>query len=209
MSEPATSESEDVSSRAEYQFGLQAMMMMFVVVAVFLSYIRSFGPETIPKFGLVAAISLLVGGLIGLLARRFSAAVFWSGIGVVGGYLAVVHAALPHWSEEFVWPFVGGLVGATAAACGDGRPWRRMLASAVVGLAAVSLYTLTVLGLRRDAVAELSSATIGGALAGLGVDLASRFEKWTSIPRHFFALGLVVLAIAGHWIVTKIVPGLS
>ena len=31
--------------------------------------------------------------------------------------MAVVHAALPHWSEEYAWPLMGGLVGATAAAC--------------------------------------------------------------------------------------------
>jgi hypothetical protein len=208
MTDPTTPRTEPESSRAEFQFGLQAFLWLFVIVAVFLSYIRSFGPETIPKFGLVAVLALLLGGLIGLAAHRFSTAVFWSGIGAVGGYLAVVHAAMPHWSAEYVWPLVGGLVGATAAACGDGRPVRRMIACAAVGLAAVSLYTLSLFGFRREAIADLICAAIGGALAGLGVDLASRFEKRTAVPRHFFALGLVVLAIAGHWTVTKIFPGL-
>ncbi len=203
-----TPETETQPSRSEFQFGLQAFLWMFVVVAVFLSYIRSFGAETIPKFGLVATLALLLGGAIGLVAHRFSTAVFWSGIGVVGGFLAVIHAAMPHWSAEHVWPLVGGLVGATAAVCGDGRPMRRMFWSAAVGLAAVSLYSLSLFGFRRDQVAELICAALGGALAGLGVELASRFEKRTAIPRHFFALGLVVLAIAGHWIAVRVIPGL-
>jgi hypothetical protein len=198
----------ETPSRAEFQFGLQAFLVLFVIVAVFLSYIRTFGAETIPKFGLVATVALLVGGVIGLLAHRFQAAVFWSGIGVVGGYLAVVHSAMPHWSAEYAWPLVGGLVGATAAVCGDGKPWRRMFCSAAVGLAAVSIYSLSFFGFRRDQVADLICAAIGGALAGLAVDLASRFEKRTAVPRHFFALGLVILAIAGHWIAVKLIPGL-
>jgi hypothetical protein len=41
----------------------------------------------------------------------------------------------------------------------------------------------------------------------LVIDLATRFEKWTSVPRHFFALGLVILAIAGHWLAIRLIPG--
>ena len=133
MTSPTTPETEPQPSRAEFQFGLQAFLWMFVVVAVF-SYIRTFSPATVARFGLVATLAIVVGGLIGLLAGRFSAAVFWSGIGVVGGYLAVVHASLFHWTNEYAWPLMGGIVGAAAAACGDGHIKRPVVCSSAVWL---------------------------------------------------------------------------
>ncbi len=51
-------------------------------------------------------------------------------------------------------------------------------------------------------------AFLCGLLFGLGIDLASRFEKWTSIARHFFALGLVLLAIGGHWLAIRVFHGI-
>ena len=94
MTDPTTTESQLQPARAEFQFGLDAFLWMFVVVAVFLAYIRTFNPDDIGKFVLVATVDVLVGGAIGLLAGGFSSAVFWAGIGAVGGYLAVV-AYLP------------------------------------------------------------------------------------------------------------------
>ena len=93
---------------------------MFVVVAVFLGYIRTFHAEDVGRFVVVATLAVLVGGAIGLAAHRFSAAVFWAGIGTVGGYLAVVQPALYHRSQQYAWPLMSGIVGAVAAACGDG-----------------------------------------------------------------------------------------
>jgi hypothetical protein len=198
MTNPETPQTEPQPSNAEYQFGLQAFLWMFVVVAVFLSYIRMFGPLAVAHFGFVATLALLLGGLIGWLSGRFSAAVFWSGIGVVGGYLAVVHTCLNHKSDEYVWPLSAGLVGATAAACGDGNVKRRMICCSLVWLGLVSIYEIPCFGFQRELIFDPICATLAGALAGLGVDLASRFEKYTSIPRHIFALGLILLAIAGH-----------
>jgi hypothetical protein len=207
MTNPTTSEIEPQPPHAEFQFGLQAFLWMFVVVAVFLSYIRTFNPADVAKFGLVATLALLLGGVIGLLAGRFSAAVFWAGIGVVGGYLAVVHTCLYHWSQEYAWPLMGGVVGATAAVCGDGNLRRRIGCCSLAWLVLVMIYDLSLFGVQRDLLADPLCAFIAGALFGLGVDLATRFEKWTSIPRHFFALGLVLLAIAGHWLAIRIIPG--
>jgi hypothetical protein len=201
-------ESEPEPSRAEFQFGLQAFLWMFVVVAVFLSYVRTFGPEAVGKFVVVATLALVIGGLIGLATGRFSAAVFWSGIGVVGGYLAIVHTCLYHWTNEYAWPLTGGLVGATAAVCGDGRLKRRMICCALVWLGLVVVYEVPFFGFNRDLIADPFCAALAGALFGLGVDLATRFERFTSIPRHFFALGLVLLAIAGHWTAMRLFPGL-
>jgi hypothetical protein len=196
------------TSRVEFQFGLQAFLWMFVVVAVFLSYIRTFGPEAVARFGIVGPAAMIVGGVIGLVAGRFSAAVFWSGIGVVGGYLAVVHASLYHWSNEYVWPLTGGIVGATAAICGDGHVKRRMFYCSLVWTALVTVYELPLFGLQRELIADPFCAALAGALFGLGVDLAMRFERFTSIPRHFFALGLILFAIAGHWAAMRLFPGL-
>jgi hypothetical protein len=241
VTNPTTPETEPQPPRAEFQFSLQAFLWMFVVVAVFLSYIRTFNPAAVAKFGLVATLALLVGGVIGLLAAvrvslpspasgegpgvradrggtrklfldtrfmgRFSAAVFWAGIGVVGGYLAVVHTFLYHWTQEYAWPLMGGVVGATAAVCGDANLKRRIGCSALVWLVLVMIYDLSFFGLKRDLLADPLCAFIAGALFGLGVDLAARFEEWTSIPRHFFALALVILAIAGHWLAIRMIPG--
>ncbi|MEN6451089.1 MAG: hypothetical protein ABFC96_11410 [Thermoguttaceae bacterium] len=196
------------SPRSEYQFGLQAMLLMFVVAALLAGYLRAFGPEAVGRFGLVLALALPLGGLIGWWAGRFSAAVFWAGIGSVLGSLAVCGAATSHWSQLYVWPLMGGIVGATAAACGDGRPVRRMAWCALVGFAIVAICGLSFSGFGRDRIAELICAAGGGALLGLGVDLVTRFERFTSIPRHFLALVLVVLAIAGHWVAVRVIPGI-
>jgi len=204
----STTEDGPRSSRAELQFGLDAFLWMFVVVAVFLGYVRTFNAEHVGRFVVVATVALFVGGVIGLVARRVSAAMFWTGIGVVGGYLAVVHPPLVHWSQEYAWPLMSGIAGAVAAVCGDGNLRRRMAAPALVWLALVIVYDLSVFGISGDWIAEPICAFLCGLLAGLGVDLASRFEKWTSIPRHFFALGLVLLAIGGHWLTIRTIPGM-
>jgi len=207
MTNSTTSETEPQSPRTEFQFGLQAFLWMFVVVAVFLSYIRTFRPEAVATFGLVATLALLIGGVIGLVAGRFSAAVFWAGIGVVGGYLAVVHTSLYHWTNEYAWPLMGGIAGATAAVCGDGNIKWRMGCSSLAWLVLVMIYDLSFFGLQHDLMADPLCAFVSGLLFGLGIDLATRFEKCTSIPRHFFALGLVILAIAGHWLAIRLIPG--
>ena len=69
------------------------------------------------------------------------------------------------------------------------------------------IYDLSFFGLKRDWIAEPICAFLGGLLVGLGIDLSTRFEKWTSIPRHFFALALVLLAIGGHWLAIRLIPG--
>jgi hypothetical protein len=207
ITNPPTPEGECPPSREEFQFGLQAFLWMFLVVAVFLSYIRTFRPEAVAVFAFVATLSLLIGGAIGLLAGRFSAAVFWAGIGAVGGYLAVVHTCLYHWTQEYAWPLMAVIVGATAAACGDGNPRRRIVWSALVWLGLIAIYDLSLFGLDRDLMADPICAVVAGALFGLGVDLATRFEKHTRVPRHFFALGLVIVAIGGHWLAIRLVPG--
>lgn len=207
MTEPTAAE-EEPQPRGEYQFGLQAFLWMFVVVAVFLSYIRSFDPWDVARFALVGTLALLAGGAIGLRAGRFSAAVFWAGIGAVGGYLAVVHPCLYHPSQKYAWPLMSGIVAAVAAACGDGNLRRRMMVSAIVWLLLIACYDLVTFGMRRELIDDPICAFLCGLLFGLGIDLASRFEKWTSIPRHFFALGLVLLAIGGHWLAIRVFHGI-
>jgi hypothetical protein len=207
MTDPTTPETQPAPSRAEFQFGLDAFLWMFVVVAVFLGYIRTFHAEDVGRFVVVATLTVVVGGAIGLVAHRFSAAVFWAGIGVVGGYLAIVHSPFNHWSQQYAWPLTSGIAGAVAAACGDGNLRRRMAAPAIVWCVLATVYDLSVFGLRWDFMLEPVCAFLCGLLAGLAIDLASRFEKWTSIPRHFFALGLVLAAIGGHWVAIRLIPG--
>ena len=208
MTDPTSTENVPQPPRGEFQFGLDAFLWMFVVVAVLLGYIRTFNSEHVGRFVVVATVALLVGGAIGLVARRVSAAMFWTGSGVVGGYLAVIHPCLSHWSQEYAWPLMSGIAGAVAAVCGDGNLRRRMAAPALVWLALMLVCDVSVFGIRRDWIADPICAFLCGLLAGLGVDLATRFEKWTSIPRHFFALGLVLLAIGGHWLAIRTIPGM-
>ena len=91
---------------------------------------------------------------------------------------------------------------AATGTCDAGWPRR-----ALVWLALAIVYDLSVFGIGGDWIAEPICAFLCGLLAGLGVDLATRFEKWTLIPRHFFALGLVLLAIGGHWLAIRLIPG--
>ncbi len=206
---PTMPEPRSESPRAEYQFGLQAFLLMFVVVALLAGYLRTFGPEAVGRFGLVLVLTMPLGGLIGWLAGRFSAAVFWAGIGTVLGTLAVCGAAVGHWTALYAWPLMGGMAGAAAAVCDRRGLVERMACGAMVGLGIITIYVFSCFGIANAQIAELICAAGGGALLGLGVDLVGRFEKRTSIPRHFLALGLVVLAIAGHWIAVRVIPGVQ
>ncbi len=195
-------------SRAEYQFGLQAFLLMFVVVAVLVGYLRSFGVEPVGRFGLCIAVAMPLGGLIGWRAGRFSTAVFWTGIGTVLGSLAVCGTTVGHWTAYYFWPLMGGAAGATAAVCDRRGLPERMASTTVVALGIVGLYTLLWPCRSGEENAQIVCAAGGGALLGLGVDLVGRFERWTAIPRHFLALGLVVLAVAGHWVAVRVIPGI-
>jgi hypothetical protein len=208
MTEPTERETADRLPRTELQFGIQALLGMFVLVAVLMSYLRPLGVPVVVKFSVIVAIAMVCGGLIGLVGRKFSDAVFWSAIGSTCGYLAVVNAFLMHWSDEYLWPMVGGIVGATAAALGGRKLAYRVGLCSILGLGMVSAVEFPLFGFTRDLVGVFICAVGGSALLVLVVDLASRFEKWTSIPRHFMAIGLVIAAVAGHWIVLRFVPGL-
>ncbi len=196
------------SPPSEFQFGLQALLMMFVLVAVLLSYLRPYGLPDMVRCSLLLVAALLCGGLMGLVARRLADALFWSAIGSICGYLAVLGAPLNHWTAQYFWPLAGGIVGATAACCGEGRRIRRAACCLLVGLGLVALYELSFFGFSGDRVAELVCAAGGSVLLALVVELAGRFEKYTAIPRHFLAIGFVLLAIAAHWAARKIIPGL-
>ncbi len=58
MSNEPRAQTDTAASRAEYQFGLQAFLLMFVVVAVLAGYLRTFGPATVGRFGLVLVLTL-------------------------------------------------------------------------------------------------------------------------------------------------------
>jgi hypothetical protein len=66
-----------------FQFGLQAYLGMFVVLAVFFSYLRWFekDPRDAPRFGGALAVAYAAGGVIGYYCDRFNTAMFWVGIG--------------------------------------------------------------------------------------------------------------------------------
>jgi hypothetical protein len=195
----------ETPSREEYQFGLQAFLGMFVVLAVFLSYLNTFAkdPKAIAAFGIGLVIAYAISGAIGVWSGRFSTVMFWAGIGAVCGTLAITQTTVFHSADVVAWPVIGGVTGAAAAAVQDGKLARRMLCTSLIGFSLVMAYTLIFLGGQQHSLLVLLNvcAIGGGALWGLVVDLACRFEKWTSIPRHFFALGLVLLAIGGHWLI--------
>jgi hypothetical protein len=73
VTDSTTPETDIEPSRAEFQFGLQALLCMFVVAAMVLSYIRTFRPEAVGACGIVATLSFLFSGVIGLVAGHFFA----------------------------------------------------------------------------------------------------------------------------------------
>jgi hypothetical protein len=208
MTEPTAPERTDRHSRAAFQFGIQDVLGMFVLVSVLLSYLRPFGVPVILKLTCLVGLALLCGGAIGLVARRFSEAVFWSAIGSILGYLTIVNAPLSHWTGEYVWPMLGGIVGAVAAAVSGKKARYRVAYCSLLGLGLVSLYELALLRFTRDSADELVCATAGSALLAVVVELAGRFERWTSVPRHLIAIGFVVAGIAVHWVALRLAPGL-
>ena len=133
---------------------------------------------------------------------------FWSAIGSILGYLTVVNASLSHCTGEYVWPILGGLVAAMAATSNGKKASYRVAYCSLLGLGLVSLYELFFLRFTHDSLDELVCAAAGSALLAVVVELAGRFERWTSVPRHLIAIGFVVAGIAVHWIALRLVPGL-
>jgi hypothetical protein len=218
---PATEQtSPDKDQPEQFQFGLQAYLGMFVVLAVFLSYLRWFGkdPMDVPRFGGALAVAYAVGGVIGYFSGRFTTAMFWVGIGTVCGMLAVVRCSLFIPADLVVWPAIGGIIGAVAGSVGDEKVFRRMFWPAITAFALVGVYYMALSsysGYQAANAAPSSSsnnippwsviysvwfcAAAAGAIWGFFVEGVIRLEKRTHIPRHFLALGLVLLAIAVHW----------
>ena len=128
---------------------------MFVLVSVLLSYLRPFGVPVVLKLTCLVGLALLCGGAIGLVARRFSEAVFWSVIGSILGYLTVVNAPFSHWTGEYVWPMLGGIVGAVAAVLSGKKARYRVAHCSLLGLGLVSLHELALLRFTRDSVDAL------------------------------------------------------
>ena len=71
MTEPTAPERTDRHPRAEFQFGIQDLLGMFVLVSVLLSYLRPFGVPAILKLTCLVGLAVLCGGAIGLAARGF------------------------------------------------------------------------------------------------------------------------------------------
>jgi hypothetical protein len=191
-----------------FQFGLQAALAVTLLLALLFGYLRPYGAGAVATCGLVVLIAALVGGLGGAVAGKNLDPMFWSVIGAVFAYLAVVGFALYHWSSQYVWPLVGMVAGTTVGAIGQGRPVRRMAFGSLAATAVFAIYMLLLFGLNPDLGYELLCAALGGALLGLLVEIVERFERTTSIPRYLLAVGFVVAAILGHWIVPRIIPGL-
>lgn len=204
MSEVPPSSAEQ--PRERLQFTLQSMIGLFVVVALLLGYLRTFSGESILRCGAVTLASLAIGALLGLWPGKVPDTMFWAAIGAVFGFLTVLGDASYHWSLVYVWPMVGGVTGATAALAPQHRLVRRMAVCGLVAMATIGLYLVCFLTFERAMVADMCCAALGGALMAVAVELATRFERFTSLPRYLLASAFVVVGIAGHWAAFHFLP---
>jgi hypothetical protein len=181
---------------------------MAIALAGIAYYLSTFNVNAVGRFGFLVAAAILIGVALGLATRKLGDVVFWSAIGVCYGYLAVIHADLYDWTAEYAWPLVGGVVGAVAAIPSEGKLWRRMAFCAATALGLIAIYEFASFGFQRDLLPDLYCATLGGAMMGVGVDLVSRLEKATGIPRYALAVVLIAAAIACHTLAIHYIPGL-
>lgn len=202
--EPASAPAAPVPERL--QFTLQSMIGLFVVVALLLGYLKAFGGESILKCGSTTLAALALGGLVGAWTGKTPDAMFWAAIGAVFGFLVVLGDASYHWSVIYAWPLVGGLTGATAALAPQQHLVRRMRSCATVALVSIALYLVCCLPFERAMFADMVCAALGGALMAVAVELATRFERYTALPRYLLATAFVLLGIAGHWAAVHFLP---
>ena len=182
--------------------------MMFVLVAVLLSYLRPYG---LPRHGQVQpparggpALRRPDGARCAATGRRPV---------LVGDRLDM---RLSRHLGRAAWPLdravrlaVGRRTRRRHGRLLRRRPCiRRVVCCLLVGFGLVAIYELPLFGFSADRVAELVCAAGGSVVLALIVELAGRFEKYTAIPRHFLAIGFVLLAIAAHWIAMRVIPGL-
>lgn len=197
MDEPST---QVGSASGKYQFSLQTLVGLFAIVGLLLGYLRLYGVDVIARCLAMVAVAILVGAVVGRLAQKTADAMFWGAIGAVFGFLAVLGGISYHWLLNYLWPFVGCMAGAGVAASADGHLVRRMARGALVAVVLIAPTVIAVVGWNPAISADLVCAAAGGALLGLAVELASRFERYTALPRHLLATAFVVVGIVGHWL---------
>ena len=98
------------------------------------------------------------------------------------------------------------MTGAVAALVPERRLARRMAVCGLVAVAAVGLYLACVLTFQRAMFADLICAALGGGLMAVAVEMATRFERATHLPRHLLAIAFVVVGITGHWVAFHYLP---
>lgn len=194
--------------RAKAEIWLETACGMCLAGGLFAGYLGLFHGGDAARWAALAAVALPIGCLFGAAKGKLADVAFWTAIGVAFGYLTVVRADTFDWTGVYVWPVIGAMVGAAAALCRDGRPFRRVSCCALAAVGMAAVYEFGRFGFRADLIADLVCATLGGALMGLGVELVRRYEARTAIPRHCLAVELIAAAILCHVMAITYIPGL-
>ena len=195
------------ASRHHMQYTLQAGLGTMTVSCLLIAYLRPLGVLAVGRCGLVVLMGAVLGCIVGAMTRRPGDTLFWSVMGAVAGYLAVLSAFVYHWTGTHVWPIVGALSGAAAVVPPPTRPFLRMFAAGATAAALILAYQLALFGSEPKSAAELLCAALGGAMLGLASEIAGWFEARISVSRSAIAIGVVRALIAGHWLAVHFIPG--
>jgi hypothetical protein len=180
---------------------------MTTVLCLLLAYLQPFGMPVIGQCGLVVVVGATLGCIVGAVCRRTANVVFWSVIGVILGYLAVLNAYVDAWTDTYAWPLVGAIAAAAAANVRPGKPFVRAATAAMTAAGLTAAYLVSTWSLELSFSAELVCAVLGGSILGLATEVTDELEAIFHLPRSAMAVGLIGVALAGHRIATSYITG--
>jgi hypothetical protein len=200
MNQPA---SATPAVAAPPQFGVAALLWTTAAIAMALAYLRWYGAEACLAGFEIAGASLLIGLVMGKASGQMAAALFWSVVGAMFGFLSAAGAPLAAPMLRYAWGLVGCAAAVAVAVAWPQRLLRSLAIGASAGgaamLAAVAIslaigVTPRVADLRFDALC----APLAGAWMGLAVVAVEWADRKTPTPRYVAGAGLILAVIAGN-----------
>lgn len=204
VSDPAAPQPEE-SGQPAIQFQLSTIFVLVLISGIMSAFLQSRGEENIPAALATVTVIAIFAIAVGSFRPPLTDRLFW-GI-VVTAMMQAIAAEVVLLDRFGVlgWPICAGI----AAVCAAGRTtlYPRMIIGAIPAGIAMAIYSLTFEAPVHAKAMNVVSATIGGALLGMLIELILWVQSKRILPQPAIGLALVLGGIVFAVTAPKIIPG--
>jgi len=180
------------------QFHLSTVFGLLFALGLYLAYLRRIDTAAV-VYGCVAiGMGLLIGGVAGLVGRRWTAAIYWGGLCAALGYIATVDERAWDVGFRLAWAAVGAMAGAGSHLFPTGRPSWRLCAAGLGSAGAMITFLLITDGTLWVNLFDAVCAPLVGFLIGLLILIMDYLEANRRLPRFSVAAWLLCAVLAGN-----------